>query len=227
MEKQTAIIETRSLSEQVYQYFCSRIIEGSITYGDGLNIKEIAKKLHVSSMPVREAIKRLENEGLVTVKPRSTCIVREPTKDTILNAIEMREILEIHCIERTAPMINDRLLERLQGIIVRMKAVIAEKPTEQSLRRYIALDRQFHTEICRLAGNEYIDKSYREVNLHLNMQFIYEIAVPPDILQTYKDHLRLLDALSKHSPRAVHDLRRHLKQSRKNILQGRLFNSLK
>lgn len=120
MEAPTGIIETRSLSEQVYQYLCLRIIEGSISYGEILNIKQIASTLSVSPMPVREAVKRLEHEGIVD----------------------------------------------------RMKPVVSSKPTEQTLRKYIALDRQFPTEICRLAGNELINKCYREANLHLSMRFI-------------------------------------------------------
>ncbi len=227
MERRVGIIDTRSLSEQVYEYLCTRIIEGDITYGESLNIKQIAQALHVSSMPVREAIKRLENEGLVAIKPRSTCMVKEPTRDSILNAIEMREVLEIYCVEKIASGVEARSIEKLKGIIDRMSAVIGDKPSEQELRKYIILDRQFHAEICGLAGNEFVDKSYREVGLHLNMQFIYDIAVPPDTARTYRDHMKLLDALSKKSPKAVEYMKQHLAQSRRNILGGKLFNSLK
>ena len=58
------------------------------------------------------------------------------------------------------------------------------------------------------------------------MQFIYDIAVPPDIERTYEDHLKLFEALSRRSERAVSLMKEHLRQSRKNVLEGRLFNSL-
>jgi DNA-binding GntR family transcriptional regulator len=227
LETAAGIIETRSLSEQVYQVLCTRIIEGGISYGENLNIKQIASKLSVSPMPVREAIKRLEHEGIVRIKPRSTCLVKEPTKISILNAIELREVLESYCVEKSYASATAQSLQRIAAIVDRMKPVVAAaKPTEQSLRKYITLDRQFHTEICRLAGNEFINKSYREVNLHLNMQFIYDIAVPPDIERTYEDHMKLFEALSRRSERAVSLMKEHLRQSRKNVLEGRLFNSL-
>jgi DNA-binding GntR family transcriptional regulator len=227
VELATGIIETRSLSEQVYQYLCTRIIEGGINYGEILNIKQIASKLSVSSMPVREAVKRLEHEGIVRIKPRSTCLVREPTKASILNAIELREVLECFSVGKSLAATTGHSLQKLAAIVDRMRAVVDTKPTEQALRKYIGLDRQFHTEICRLAGNEYVNECYREVNLHLNMKFIYDIAVPPDILRTYQEHLRLFEALSRRSERSASLIRQHLKQSRTNVMEGRLFKSLK
>jgi DNA-binding GntR family transcriptional regulator len=227
VETQTGIIETRSLSEQVYQYLCTKIIEGGIGYGETLNIKQIASKLSVSPMPVREAVKRLENEGIVTIKPRSTCLVKEPTKASILNAMELREILEIYSAEKSARGESACPLDGLSAIVDRMKEVACGEPTEETVRSYIALDRQFHTEICRLAGNEYIEKGYREVSLHLNMQFLYDIAIPPDTLRTYNDHNGIFKALSERSEQTGDLMRRHLRQSRRNIMESRLFASLK
>jgi len=220
------LIETRSLSEQVYQVLCSRIIEGSIRYGDSLNIKRIAESLHVSSMPVREAVKRLENEGLVAIKPRSTCVVKPPTKQSILNALEMREILELYCIDRITPGVGEEDVARLRSIVERMKDVVDGAPAEEGPRGYIVLDSQFHTAVCSLARNEYVDKAYREVGLHLSMQYIYDIGVPPDNARTCREHLELLDALARRSPAALSCMKKHLQQSRRNIMEGRLFASL-
>jgi DNA-binding GntR family transcriptional regulator len=226
VETRIDTIETRSLREQVYQYLCTRIIEGGIGYGETLNIKQIASRLSVSPMPVREAIKRLENEGIVTIKPRSTCLVKEPTKASILNAMELREILETYSVSKRASGESTIPLNGLADIVQRMKEEASDTPTQEVLRAYIALDRQFHTEICRLSGNQHIDKCYREVSLHLNMQFLFDIAVAPDTLSTVDEHEGIFRALEQGSAGAKELLRQHLRKSRANIMESRLFASL-
>ena len=67
--------DTPSLVDRVYTHLLNRIIMGAIRYGEAISIKAVAAELSVSSMPVREAVKRLEFEGVVTIKPRSACRV--------------------------------------------------------------------------------------------------------------------------------------------------------
>jgi DNA-binding GntR family transcriptional regulator len=209
-----------SLAEQAYRHLCNRIIDGSIDYGESLNIREIAARLHMSSMPVREALKRLEMEGVVTIKPRSVCRVRTPTRQSILSALEMRELLEIHCIETMYRVVDGARLRRLRRLVAVMKGIAggAARPTE--VRRYITVDREFHTALCAIAQNHYIDKSYRETSLHLNMRHIYNLSVPPDIQRTYREHARLVEALARHSRQAVSIIKGHLERSRGHVLQG-------
>ena len=112
-----------SLAEQAYRDLCNRIIEGSIDYGESLNIREIAARLRMSTMPVREALKRLEMEGVVTIKPRSVCRMRLPTRQSILSALEMRELLEIHCVETIYSTVDASRLRRLRRLIAVMKGL--------------------------------------------------------------------------------------------------------
>jgi DNA-binding GntR family transcriptional regulator len=218
--------ETRSLAEQVYQSLCNRIIEGSINYGECLNIKLIAREMNVSPMPVREAIKRLEMEGLVIVKPRSTCLVRIPTRKSILSALDMRELLEIHCAEAIYPTVDAGRLKTLRGITQTMRESVEKANQPQVMKEYIKLDRQFHTELCSIAENDFIDKAYRETNLHLNMSFIYNVSIPPDVAGTYQAHVELVEALARNSKLAVSIIKKHLRRSRQNVLSGALFSSL-
>ncbi len=216
-----------SLGERVYRHLCDQIIEGNIGYGETLNIKLIARELDVSSTPAREAIKRLEMEGVVTIKPQSTCLVRIPTRKSILNALDMRELLEVYCVETVYPTVEPERLAALQEIIRSMERIVEKRGQPRQVRDYIKQDRAFHTELCRLAQNDFIDKAYRETSLHLNMGFIYNVAVPPDIEGTYRDHVQIAEALARHSNQAVITIREHLRRSRQNIFGGALFSSLR
>ena len=94
-------------------------------------------------MPVREAIKRLEIEGMVLVKPRSTCIVRKPTRKTILDALELRELLEIHCVESVYETVEASKLEPLNKIIARMREILEWSDAAKAVKEYIKCDRLF------------------------------------------------------------------------------------
>ena len=69
----TKRIDTSSLVDRVYECLLDQIVTGTIKYGDSISIKRIAAELNVSTMPVREAVKRLEFEQVVSIKPRSSC----------------------------------------------------------------------------------------------------------------------------------------------------------
>jgi len=222
----TVEIEYPSLSDRVYEYLSTQIIEGNIPYGERLNIKKISEQLNVSAMPVRDALKRLEMENVVHIKPRSNCIVTVPTKKSILDAFAMRELLELHAAELIYGTITQRELSPIGAIVSDMARITTGKRTRDQISQYIHLDLLFHTELCTLAGNEYLQKFYREVNLHLNMTFIYRIGIPPDIGETFEDHKRIVEKLAENSSESLELLEAHLERSKTHIVNGELFHSL-
>ncbi|HSV57200.1 MAG TPA: GntR family transcriptional regulator [Magnetospirillaceae bacterium] len=218
----TGVIETRSLGEQVYRHFCNLIIEGRLNYGETINSKLLAKEMNVSPMPVREALKRLAVEGLVVIKPRSMCTLRMPTRKSVLDTIAMRELIEVYCVENVYAAVAPEKLATLHGIIRTMSSLVVTGTSD--IQKYIQYDAQFHIALCALAENDFIDKTYREVSLHLNMNHTYSIGIVPDIARSYRDHVDLVNALEAHSPEAVGIIRNHLERSRNNVLKGRLFS---
>jgi DNA-binding GntR family transcriptional regulator len=219
-------IEYPSLSDVVYEHLSKQIIEGNIKYGERLNIKTISERLNVSTMPVRDALKRLEMENVVQIKPRSNCFVTIPTKKSILNAVDMREVLELHALEMALQKLSENHLNPIHEIVDEMNTIVGGETSGDNINRYIYLDLQFHTELCRLAGNNYLEKFYREVNLHLNMTFIYRIGIPPDINESFADHTQIATKLTEKSPESLELLKDHLERSRGHIIQGELFRSL-
>ena len=219
-------IEYPSLSDVVYEHLSKQIIEGNIKYGEKLNIKGISEQLNVSTMPVRDALKKLEMENIVRIKPRSNCIVAIPTKKSILDAVDMRELLELHAVKLAYRKISENDLQPIREIVDEMKTIIEGAPSGDTINRYIYLDFLFHTELCKLAGNDYLEKFYREVNLHLNMTFIYRIGIPPDIKESFADHKQIAKKLAENSPESLALLEDHLNRSRDHIIRGDLFDSL-
>lgn len=218
-----------SLSDQVYEYLSEQIVRGIIRYGDRLNIKTIATQLRVSPMPIRDALKRLEFEQVVVIKPRSTCYVRVPTKSMTLHAIATRRMLELWAMREVYRTVGAADLAPMAQIIERMRAVIGTAAPDRPravIEDYIELDRLFHTEVCRLSGNVYLQRFYREINMQLNMSFRYGVGLCHGLESTFQDHCRIYEAMLVNSPRAVELLENHLRQSEANILNEPTFQIL-
>jgi DNA-binding GntR family transcriptional regulator len=200
----------RSLVERVYENLLDRIITGAIKYGDTISIKKIAAELSVSSMPVREAVKRLEFEGVVTIKPRSSCRVRVPSRRMILEVYELREALEAFAVTRSAGRVDPATIQRMRDIVDHMGHLSEEPDTNLREQKAIELDRQFHAEIVGLAGNEMLNVFSRQLSLHVNMTLMHEKTYPIIEREWPGMHAEVLRCIQNDPPRAVELLREQL-----------------
>lgn len=219
----------RTLSEQLHERLVDRIICGEISYGDKLNIKQLAAEFGVSPMPMRDAIKRLEQEGVVVVKPRSNCYVRKPTKGMVLDAIEARRMVEVFAATTVCDQAEKADTTTLDEILEAMRPIAAhhgDSRRSELANHYIELDRRFHTNLVALARNRYLDRLYRQIGLHLNMNLSYGIGVCHGIEATFGEHQAILGALQVGSAEAARILERHLLQSRENILSDPTYQAL-
>jgi DNA-binding GntR family transcriptional regulator len=199
--------EPPSLVERVYSHLLEKIISGSIRYGDAISIKKVAADLSVSSMPVREAMKRLEFEGVVTIKPRSACRVRVPSRRMILEVYEVREALEGYAVLHGRGRQDPAAIGRLRVIVEKMRLLSTETTADTREQRAIELDRQFHAEIIRLAGNELLDAFSRQLSLHVNMTLMHEKTYHALEDEWAAMHAEIVDCLERDPPRAVELLR--------------------
>jgi DNA-binding GntR family transcriptional regulator len=202
-------IDTRSLVDRVYGYLLNRIITGSIKYGDTINIKGIARELDVSTMPVREAVKRLEFERMVSIKPRSSCRVRMPSRTMIFEVYELREALETFAVTKSIGRVSREKLEELRGIVEKMRELDRETSVEEREKKAIELDRNFHTEICALAGNDFLNDFYRQLSLHVNMSLIHEKTYHELESQYPESHAEILRCLEQDPAHAIDVLKKH------------------
>src|SRR6056297_4194240 len=111
----------QSLSAEVYTYLESELVSGKLKYGDTLNIKQLAQHLGVSTIPIRDALKRLEHEGVVVIQPRSSCYVAEPSQKDVLDAFELREMIEMHAIRSIYRTIGEDELSGLEDTVQQMQ----------------------------------------------------------------------------------------------------------
>jgi DNA-binding GntR family transcriptional regulator len=218
--------DAASLGERVYQVLVDRIIEGRIGYGEKLSLRRLARALNVSTMPVREAVRRLAMEDVVTIKPRSNCYIKLPTRASMQEAFEMREMLESYSVEKIFSTVTLEELSGLRRYLDEMDRTLPTGNRDSRMREYVRWDQLFHQELCMLAGNSYLLRMYRMNMLHLNIALTFRAGAEPDMDQVNEDHRSIFRHLANNSREAVDALRRHLHQCKRNMVQGELFRSL-
>ena len=127
------------------QFLRTRILSGLYVGGDRINPTRIAEELGISRMPVREALRQLDAEGLVTIRPNRGAIV------TVLTAVDVRELFEIRAAlegmagRLAAPYLTEDVLDDLEYRRVRMDRV------RDDAREWLSRHDQFHDFLCRQA----------------------------------------------------------------------------
>jgi DNA-binding GntR family transcriptional regulator len=103
------------------------ILSGVLGGGRPLRQIEIAEEFGVSSVPVREALRQLEGEGLVVFYPRRGAVVSELSRDEVLEICEMREALELLALRKAFPNTTDGDLRRAGEVLDRADAQTDEE----------------------------------------------------------------------------------------------------
>ena len=202
-------IDTRNLVDRVYEYILDQIITGTVRYGDTIGIKKIAEELGVSTMPVREAVKRLEFEQVVSIKPRSFCRVRRPSRKMIMEVYELRRVLEVYAVTKSLGRGDAAAIGRLRVIVDRMRSLHDEADVAVHEKKAIELDREFHSEICGLAGNDFLNSYFRQLSLHVNMTLIHEKTYHTLERGWSEVHAEILRCIESEPSRAVEVLQGH------------------
>ena len=132
----------------IYKDLRRSISAGHIKPGERLDPDELTKSYGTSITPVRDALQMLGQEGLVTIKPRSGYFVTHVTLKQLRDMLELREILELASIERSAVRITEEQLEQLKHV----HAGYTDEEDE-SYDRYMSENRTFHCLIAEASGN--------------------------------------------------------------------------
>ena len=139
----------RPLAEDAADVIRDRILDGRFPHGEHLVEATLAKQLHISRGPIRDAFKLLRAEGLVAEEPRRGTFVVTLTSRDIREIYDLRAAIEGAAAGAIASSPGPDAIEELHAIIERM----AEAVERGNLRAVGAADLDFHEAICRLSGN--------------------------------------------------------------------------
>lgn len=199
----------------VYSQLRKKIFEKSLLSGQRLPEVAIAKELQVSRTPVREALRRLENEGLVQIIPGWGACLASPTKQEIIDTYEVRETLEVMAIRKAARQITPLQICLLQ------EQIDAEHQTfaERNLESYLTVNDNFHTIIAESSGNSTLVGYVKNILARTFVQMIFfESFFDFDTNPSLEEHIAILEALKDHNPdECEHLIKDHLRLSMEGL----------
>ncbi|MET9274338.1 GntR family transcriptional regulator [Kribbella sp. NPDC003557] len=190
---------TRQLREE--------ILDGVRLPGERLVERELAAALDVSRVPVREALKALVGEGLVTLRPRSWAVVRTFTDSDIADLTEVRSAFEPLTFRLAAQRRTREGLDRLQAVLDEQFA--AARAADAVAARRKAAD--FHELVTELASNELLV----EIERPLRSRMRWLLTQHDDLIAVAEQHRELFSAIANRDIDAAGRLAtEHLAQSR-------------
>lgn len=209
-----------SLASQVYDALRNSIVRGQRPPGERVVVERVAAQLGVSPTPVREALARLLQEGVVCevtpgrlqVVPLTPCYV----SDTFL----VRGALEGLAAELAAPRIGEEQLARLREVLAATAAAFAAGDTSA----HIATDALLHRTICAAAGNDILARELGALQIHIDYIRGYAQRLGGEHQRrSHEEHVELLDALAGRDPATARGaMERHIRDTSARIV--RLIN---
>lgn len=133
----------------IYKDIRRSIIMGHYESGERLHIEKLAEQFKTSVTPVRDSLQMLNQEGLVTIKPRSGYFVTKITLKELSDMFELRNTLELAAIETAAEKITDEEIEVLCNVHAGYTG-----DDDESYDRYTDENRKFHYLLAKAAGND-------------------------------------------------------------------------
>lgn len=197
----------------VYDNIRADILACALAPGARIHENDLAARLEVSKSPVRDALLRLEVEGLIEVLPRKGYRVRPISVADVGELYEMRLLLEKACVRRAIEQTSDAVLVGLDAFRAAGHA--------GDLAEWVRYNRQFHQAIAFAAGNDRLGKAAAEVIDQFDrLTFVGVANVSSDDAadRLVAEHCALIDAIQARdkgrSQRLISD---HIKQSRKRV----------
>lgn len=204
-----------ALSEQVYQVVRGLIVSGRMRPGEAVNEAALATSLGVSRTPVREALKRINDEGLIDVFAQNGTFIAPISRKALEEAYVIRTALETESVSRAAGRLTPAQSEAFADNIAAHELAIGRGRFAEAIR----LDDAFHRMIAEVNG---LHMLWRAVDISkAQMDRGRHLAIPEPGLGavTISQHRQILDAMQAgDEAEAARHMREHLATSLRNTL---------
>ncbi|MEO8039052.1 MAG: GntR family transcriptional regulator [Betaproteobacteria bacterium] len=194
-----------------YEWVMSRIRDKIYTYelspGDWIDEQRLAEEFGVSRTPLREGLKLLAAEGLVTVKPRRGSYVTKLTDEDVDQIFELMARLEGWCAFEAAKRLDDAGM----AVLERMHATLEIHAAAHDAGRYHENNVEFHAAIQQLSGNRWLANVVADLRIVMRLARVQTLRYPGRFETSIDEHRDLMAALRARDPDAAEaTMRRHL-----------------
>jgi DNA-binding GntR family transcriptional regulator len=207
----------RPLSEDAYDALRAAILGGRLQPGERIVEADIARQMATSRSPVREAVRKLEHEGLVEYVPRRGTIVVGLSRDDVADAYQLRAHLEAYGARLAATRASPDQLARLLEMIERMRHSAAD----DDLEGLVTADVEFHRLVCEASSSRRLLQLWETLNPARWTLVSGLRATDLSLEQIAERHRPILAALQARTPdQAESIIRSHILELGQRVLAG-------
>lgn len=203
-----------SMSGRVFHTIREGILSGKYAADEMLKEKQIGDELGVSRTPVREALRQLELEGLVTIIPNKGAFVIGVSLEDIKDIYEMRVLLEGLCAKWAAQRVSETMLAELEENIYLTEFHLTKKNWDQ----IVALDNRFHELLYEASGSRELQRVLTDY--HQYVQRIRKITLGQEkrVKDSTEEHRMIVEALKMRDPQlAQNNAKKHIRSTISNM----------
>ena len=214
IDKEGGVARSPSLSEDAASTLREMILLEKLPPGTSLPERDLAEALGVSRTPMREAIRLLANEGLVSYTPSRRPYVADPSLDEINDCLRVQGSLEALAGEWACALASDEEIARIAAINHSIADASDAEGKLQAFRR----DMQFHVAIVAASKNQALAATHKTYNARLWRVRFLSSQRRQGREETRREHLEIVEALTARDPQATAKaLKRHLRTAESNI----------
>jgi DNA-binding GntR family transcriptional regulator len=201
----------RLLSEKIASEIRNAVLSGEMRPGTRIRQELLAAHFGASRIPVREALKQLENEGLVVLAPNRGAWIADVNSEESIEVYKIREAVEPLAIFESVPNLTDADIDSLDATVRDLESVI-------TLEGYVQLDREFHLRTysrARMPQLLAMVERFWNSTQHFRRQFVKETFAKDGLPFSDPQHLLLMDAIRGRDAEAAQVLvRLHIRRTR-------------
>ena len=201
----------KSLGEQIYLILREKIISTELYPLSEISEGELSKIIKVSRTPIRDALKKLENEGLINTIPQVKSVVSKINTNQISETNKIRSVLETNVVEQLSSSINSNQIKKLKQI----NHNIIENLKKKNLKKVFYFDNLFHQTLAIQAKMPISWQIISQINTQIdrvrNISYMHEDDNTFGPVQAIKDHQEIVKYLSsKNKLKVVQSMKKHI-----------------
>jgi DNA-binding GntR family transcriptional regulator len=220
MRKQPPILnfnDYKPLREVIFNTLRKAIINGELKPEERLMEEHLANKMGVSRTPVREAIRKLELEGLVKMVPRKGARVADLSAKDIMDVLEIRASLDGLATSLSAERIQDNELKELNNVRIQFMNYVEKKNLQGSIKK----DVEFHDIIYRSSRNDKLIQIISNLREHVQRFRVIYLKDFCSSKELIREHMDIYEAIRSRSPeKAGLMAQRHIRNQEETILKA-------
>ena len=197
----------------VYLHLRNGILGGELAGGTRINPGTVAAELGVSRMPVREALRQLELEGLVTIPPNRRAVVTQLTAAEVEELFEIRAVLEALAVRYAVPHLDDESIEELE--LLNQHLDKARKNPKEWVRRHA----EFHSFIVRQSGRQQLETMIERIQSAVQPYLLMYNSLYLSIEMPGYEHHNLIAVLrTRNADAAEAYMRDHIRSASRGLI---------